>query len=87
MSKRTPDFIIQQMAEGTIAERNAMKNEIDYVVENMIKEMPTNPTDRLMYIRNLVEQVKANKLNMETFKTFIKLTNSWNELDKYSLLT
>jgi len=81
MPKRQADFIIQQMAEGTIAERQAIKEESNKIALELKNKMPTEQTDRLMYIRNIVEKAKAGLINMETFKTFIKMTNSWNELN------
>ena len=79
MSKRQ-DFITQQMSEGTITERHAERDEISKLAKQLASQMPSGTTDRVMYIRNLVEKVKAKQIDVEVFKTFIKMTNSWAEL-------
>jgi hypothetical protein len=79
MSKRQ-DFIAQQMSDGSITERHAERDEISKLAKQLSSQMPRDTADRMMYISNLVEKVKAKQLDVEVFKTFIKMTNSWAEL-------
>ena len=79
MSKRQ-DFIMQQISEGSITERHAERDEISKLAKQLASQMPRDTADRMMYISNLVEKVKAKQLDVEVFKTFIKMTNSWAEL-------
>jgi hypothetical protein len=79
MSKRQ-DFISQQMSEGTITERHAERDEISKLAKQLASQMPSGTADRLMYTRNLVEKVKAKQLDVEVFKTLMKMTNSWTGL-------
>jgi hypothetical protein len=79
MSKRQ-DFITQQMSEGSTTERHAERDEISKLAKQLASQMPNDTTDRITYIRNLVEKVKAKQLDVEVFKNLIKMTNSWAEL-------
>ena len=79
MSKRQ-DFITQQMSEGSITERHAERDEISKLAKQLASQMPRDTADRMMYISSLVEKVKAKQLDVEVFKTLIKMTNSWAEL-------
>ena len=79
MSKRQ-DFITQQMSEGTITERHAERDEISKLAKQLASQMPRDTANRLMYISDLVEKVKAKQIDVDAFKTFIKMTNSWAEL-------
>ena len=79
MSKRQ-DFITQQMSEGSITERHAERDEISKLAKQLASQMPRDTADRMMYISSLVKKVKTKQLDVEVFKTFIKMTNSWAEL-------
>ncbi len=79
MSKRQ-DFITQQMSEGTITERHTERDEISKLAKQLASQMPRDTADRMMYISSLVEKVKAKQIDVEVFKTFIKMTDSWTEL-------
>jgi len=68
------------MSDGSITERHAERDEISKLAKQLASQMPRDTADRMMYISNLVEKVKAKQLDVEVFKTFIKMTNSWAEL-------
>jgi hypothetical protein len=68
------------MSEGSITERHAERDEISKLAKQLASQMPRDTADRKMYISSLVEKVKAKQIDVEVFKTFIKMTNSWAEL-------
>jgi hypothetical protein len=84
MSKRTPDFIIQQMAEGSIAERTMIREEYEKAVKPLIRDLPSRQPDRTTYLRNLVSKVMKNEIDIEVFKIFAKRTNTYVELQNVS---
>ena len=43
--------------------------------------MPTFGPDRLIYIRNLLTKTMRGEIDKEVFTRFIKITNSWIELE------
>jgi hypothetical protein len=84
MSKRTPDFIIQQMAEGSIAERTMIREDYEKAVKPLIRDLPSRQPDRTTYLRNLVSKVMKNEIDIEVFKIFAKRTNTYVELQNVS---
>jgi len=79
--KKAPPYIVQIQAEGTKAERDIIKGEIHKEAQKLAMEMPTSLADRLMYIRNLTQRALRRELDPEIFKAFIRLTNSYIELE------
>ena len=79
--KRTPPHIVQMQAEGTKADRNLTREGTYEEAQELANKMPTFPPDKLMYIRNLVQKVLRKELDLEVLKVFIRLTNSYMELE------
>lgn len=82
MGKKPKPSIISIQAEGTTADKNLVRNEIRKEAQKLAAQMPTFGPDRLIYVRNLLEQTLQNKLDKEVFKTFIRMTNSYLELQQ-----
>jgi len=78
--KKAPPYIVQIQAEGTKADRDIIKGEIHKEAQKLAIEMPTFPPDRLIYVRNLTQRVICKELDLEVFKLFIRITNSYVEL-------
>ena len=81
MGKKPNPFITQLQAEGSKAERDSIKEETQKEARELAGKMPTFPPDRLMYVRNLTQKALKGEVDLEVFKLFIKLTNSWTELE------
>ena len=80
MPKRIPPHISTLQAEGNRNDRSLIREEIQQEAKRLADKMPTFPPDRLIYIRNLVQEVLQKQLDLEVFKLFIKMTNSYMEL-------
>jgi len=80
MGKHRNPAITQLQAEGSKAERNLIKEETHLEAKKLADKMPGFAPDRLIYIRNLTEKVLRKKLDLEVFKLFVKMTNSYMEL-------
>ena len=81
MGKKTPPHIVQLQAEGTKADRDLIREEIHKEAKSLANKMPTFGPDRLMYVRNLTQKVLHREVDLEVFKLFIKMTNSYMELE------
>ena len=79
--KRAPPHVVQIQAEGTKADRDFIKEETHKEARKLADNIPSFPPDRLMYIRNLSQKVLRKELDLEVFKLFIKMTNSYMELE------
>lgn len=81
MAKHIPKpFITRIQAEGTTAEKVSEKQEILMQAKKLAVEMPASP-HRQIYISNLIQKVLRKQLDLEVFKEFVKLTNSWIEVE------
>ena len=80
MSKKTPPHIVQLQAEGSRADRNLIRQELQHEAQKLADKMPTFGPDRLMYVRSLVQKVLRKEADLEVFKAFVKMTNSYVEL-------
>ena len=80
MPKRLPDFYMQQLAEGSIAERAVIKEEYEKAVKPLIRDLPSRQPDRTTYLRNITSRVMRNEIDIEVFKLFAKRTNTYVEL-------
>ena len=80
MSKRTPPHITQLQAEGTKMERDLIKEEIHLGARKLADKMPRSAPERQVYIRNVVQRTLRGELDLEVVKVFIKMTNSYMEL-------
>lgn len=80
MGKHRNPAITQMQAEGTKAERDLIKEETQREAKKLADKMPSFGPDRLIYIRNLAQKVLRKELDLEVFKLFIKMTNSYVEL-------
>ena len=80
MGKKTPPHVVRLQAEGTRVDRNLIKEETHKEARELANKMPTFLPDRLMYVRNLAQKVLRKEVDLEVFKVFIRLTNSYMEL-------
>ena len=80
MGKHQNPALIQLRAEGTQAERALIKKETYSAAKKLADKMPSEPASRLMYIRELTQKTLRKDEDMEVFKLFIKMTNSYMEL-------
>jgi len=81
MSKKPRPDITRIQAEGTTAEKLYDKHYTQAEAEKLASKMPTFLPDKQVYIRNLLTQTLAGRLDKDVFKYFIKLTNSYQELE------
>ena len=81
MGKKIPPFITQLQAEGTRADRLLIREETHLEAQKLANKMPTYPPDRMMYIKGLAQKALRKELDLEVFQLFIKMTNSWMELE------
>jgi len=79
--KKVPPHIVQLQAEGTKAERDLIREETYKEARKLALQMPTFGPHRLIYIRNLVTKVLRDEMDLEVFKTFVKITNSYLEVE------
>lgn len=82
MGRKTKPFITRIQAEGTTADKNLVREEIHKEARKLAIQMPTFGPDRLIYVRNLLQQTLHDKLDKEIFKAFIRMTNSYLELQQ-----
>lgn len=80
MGKKTKPFITQIQAEGTKTERDLEKKETLAEVKELASQLPVGP-DRVTFVRNLVFRALRGEVDLEVFKLFCKLTNSWLEVE------
>jgi hypothetical protein len=81
MAKHIPKpFITRIQAEGTAAEKNLEKMEILAQAKKLAADMPMGP-QRQVYVSNLIQRVLRKQVDIEVFKEFVKLTNSWLEVE------
>ena len=81
MSKKPRPDITRIQAEGTTAEKLYDKHYNQTEAEKLASKMPVYPPDKQVYIRNLLTQALGGTLDKDVFKTFIKLTGSYQELE------
>jgi len=81
MGKKTPPHITQLQAEGTKADRNLIREENYREAKSLAGKMPTFGPDRLTYVRNLTQKVLHREVDLEVFKLFVRMTNSYMELE------
>ena len=79
--KKTPPSIVQIQAEGTKVDRTITEKEEIFEAKKLANNMPTFGPDRQIYIRNLLTKALGGKLDKEVFKAFIRLTNSYMEVE------
>jgi len=81
MGKKVPPHIVQLQAEGTKADRTLIREEEIQEAKGLASNMPTFGPDKLIYIRNLVTKVLKGELDKEVFKIFVRMTNSYMEVE------
>ena len=81
MSKKTLPFMVQLQAEGSKADRNLIREENHKEASALANKIPPFGPDRLIYVRNLVQKVLRKELDLNVFVIFVKMTNSWVEVD------
>ena len=81
MSKKTKPFITTIQAEGTTTERLLDKKQAQEQAEKLASKMPADSPNKQVYVRNLLTQTLAGKLDKEVFRLLIKLTGTYPELE------
>ena len=81
MGKKTPPHIVQHQAEGSKADRALIKEEEIHEAKILATNMPTFGPEKLIYVRNLATKVLKGELDKEVFKRFVKMTNSYLEVE------
>ena len=84
MPKKPKPFITRLQAEGTTSEKLLLQQELQKEAERLAASMPTFPPERQVYVSNLLQKVLQNKLDKEVFKLFVKITNSYPEVEACS---
>lgn len=82
MPRKLLPSIIRILAEGTSTERRVEEEIISKQARKLANEMPTAEADRQVYVRNLLIQALAKKLNHEVFCEFVRITNSYVEVEQ-----
>ena len=84
MPSKVPDFIKQMQSEGTTTERRLEKvdnrERVHKESRELASKMPPAP-EKQTYVGNLLRQALTGKLNVEVFKEFVKLTNTYKEVN------
>jgi hypothetical protein len=81
MGKRLKPTAIEYMAQGSVQQRQLAKKEIRDKATELKNKMPTDVGHRTVYIRNLVVQTMQKKIELDVFIEFVKMTNSWMEIE------
>ena len=84
MGKKPKPFITRLQAEGTTSEKLLLQRELQKEAERLAIGMPTFPPERQVYVLNLLQRVLRNELDKEVFKLFVKITNSYLEVEACS---
>lgn len=75
-------FIGQKiMSQGTPSERRVIKEETEKEARTLADKVPTFLPDRTMFIRQQVQKALRGELEVEVFRRFAILTNSWEEIE------
>jgi len=86
MGKKPKPFITRIQAEGT-SEKLLIRQELQKEAEKLAVNMPTHQADRQVYVSNLLQRALRGELDKEVFKLFVKITNSYQEVEAYSKRT
>jgi len=78
-TKPSRPFKQQILSEGNPNDRKLSSEEISREAKELVSRMPVG-WERVTYVRNLAQQVKMQKLDMDVFRAFVYMTNSWEEL-------
>jgi len=81
MPKKTPDFIIRIQAEGTAAEKHLEVREIHEKASALAAKTPA-PPHKQVYVGNLLRQALRGELDVDVFKEFVKMTNTYLEVEE-----
>ena len=79
--KRTPPHIVQHQAEGSKADRALTREEEIHEARELANKMPTFGPEKLVYVRNLITKALRKELDKEVFKRFVKMTNTYLEVE------
>ena len=80
MPKKTANFIVQLQAEGTTTERNLEKDEVHKRAYELAAKTPA-PPHKQVYVGNLLRQALRGELDVDVFKEFVKMTNTYLEVE------
>jgi len=81
MGGKQRSLVTQILTEGTTTERRLEREELMKEVRKLADKMPASEPDRLVFVRNLVMQALRGKIDFEVFRMFVKMTDSWIELE------
>lgn len=81
MPSKLPDFIIRIMAEGTAADKMVERGTIHKKAAELAEKMPT-PPNKQVYVGNLLKQALRGELDVDAFKEFVKLSNTYLEVEQ-----
>lgn len=81
MSKKLPEFITRIQAEGTATERRLEAEEVHKKASALAAKMPPAP-DKQVYVGNLLRDTMRGQIDVDVFKEFVKMTNTYLEVDQ-----
>ncbi len=81
MPKKIPEFIARIQAEGTTTERRLEAEEVHKQAAVLAAKTPGYP-HKQVYVGNLLKQTLKGEIDIDVFKEFVKLTNSYLEVDQ-----
>lgn len=81
MPRKTPDFITRIQAEGTTAEKMVERTAIHRKAVELSEKMPA-PPHKQVYVGNLLRQALKGEVDVDVFKEFVKLTNTYLEVEQ-----
>lgn len=81
MPKKTPEFIVRIQAEGTTTEKRLEAEEVHKEASALAAKMPA-PPHKQVYVGNLLRQALRGQLDIDVFKKFVKLTNTYLEVEQ-----
>ena len=84
MGKESKPFITRIQAEGNTAEKLFDLHQIQEETEKLISKMPVSLPEKQVYVGNLLTKALRGELDKDVFKYFIKMTNTYQELEASS---
>jgi len=81
MPKKLPEFITRIQAEGTAAEKRLVAEEVYQRAKELATGLP-KPPYKQPYVGNLLRQALKGELDVDVFKEFVKMTNTYLEVER-----
>jgi hypothetical protein len=70
-------FIAKMLNEGQNVDIHLIQKDIVDKARLIASKMPTNPIDRQVFVRNIVEQSIKGEIDKDVFKELIRQTNTY----------